>query len=581
MRKSIVYRILFILIFLTFIFTLNTVLSGVTNSQVHLSASLISDSFVSLEAEQVKLKNDMDQIHLSIKTYILGDKSSTAEQVSQTIQHSVKQAASSNNKIEAICDKFSSKAMNSTLHDAYAPYKSNIKTLLKQAEAIAENIKSGNITSAEQQNKDYETLSNSMMKSESDFQKILNGRIGHEVGLVHSRVDRSTVIIWVMAIIFIISAALAFYISMKTIIIPLKKVNSSLREIIRKLEKDDGDLTARINIKSEDEVGQMAKGINRFLETLQHAMISIKSGSNTINKSTEVISKHISESKDSTSSVSNALTELSASMEEISSTLQTIGNGTQEVLSSANIIADSAESNSEHVGNIAHRAERIRTQSNQSKVQTQGVLQNIEKSMTASIESSRSVGRISELTANILSISNETNMLALNASIEAARAGEAGKGFAVVADQIRKLAESTQKTANDIQNISKLVLGAVEELVGNSNEIMSYITEKVLPDYDGFVEVANSYKQDADVMNEMLTRFSSESSDLRSIATNITNGIQEISQAIDESVNFVIHSSEDTNTLLTSISSITDEAANNLEIVKKLNNEVNKFKKVE
>ncbi|HWT74031.1 MAG TPA: methyl-accepting chemotaxis protein [Mobilitalea sp.] len=581
MRKSIVNRILFILILLTLLFILNTVLSGVTNSQVQLSTNLISDSFVNLEYKQVKLAKNIDQINLSLQTYLSDAGSGTAEAAPQTIPDMVDQTTVIISEIAKICDEFSTKAMNSALRDAYAPYQSDMEAYLKQADVIAKFISNDDRTSAKEGCKAFETLTNSMLLSEKSFQKVLDSSIHHETDLIHSRVTRSTIIIWIMAVIFIISAAMAFYLSLKTISIPLKTVNRSLREIIHKMEVNEGDLTVRIECSGEDEVGQIAKGINQFLETLQHAMISIKAGSNTIHNSTETISSHILECKDSTSSVSAALNELSAGMEEVSSTLQTIDQGAQEVLMAANTIADDAKSNSVYVGNIAERADKIRARSNQSKEQTEEIIQNIGKTMSASIEKSGSVTRINELTSDILGISIQTNLLALNASIEAARAGSAGLGFAVLADEIRKLADRTKSTASDIQNINTLVTEAVDELVRNASKIITYITEKVLSDYDGFVDIANTYKQDADSIHDMLDRFSTKSRDLREIATDMASGIQEITMAVGESVGVVIQSNEDTNILLNSISTITEEAAHNRVIVSKLNDEVNKFKKVE
>lgn len=559
---------------------MNTILSGITNSQVQLSANLISESFVNLEAEQVKLAKEVGQIELSIQAYLLNDNDSK-EAVSETILSSVEKSTISMNEIANISNEFSEKAMNSALSNAYKPYMKDMEAYLQQASLIVEFIKQGDTASATEGYEAFQTLSDSMIKTESGFQTVLNDSIDHEVELINSRVARSTMIIWGMAVIFILSVAIAFWISMKTIIAPLKKANKSLGDIIQKLENNEGDLTARIESHSEDEVGQMVKGINRFLETLQHTMISIKSGSRIIFKSTENIGSNIMGSKDATSNISASLNELSAGMQEISSTIQNIDFGAQDVLSAANIIAEDAKSNSEHVGSIVERADIVRTHSHQSKEQTEKIIQDIKKKMATSIENSRSVEKINELTTDILQISTQTNLLALNASIEAARAGEAGKGFAVVADEIRKLAENTKETANDIQNISKVVTQSVEHLVSNANEILSYITEKVLTDYEEFVEVAHTYKQDVDTINQMLVRFSTRSGDLKRISTNMAVGIQEITLAVEESVNVVIHSSDNTTNLLDAITVIANEANQNREIVNDLNNQVNKFKKVE
>lgn len=580
MRKSIAKRIFFILISLSFIFILNTVFSGITNSQVQLSSNLISNSFINLQSEQVRLEEELGQIELAIQEYRLSEEANH-DVLLDSVLHSITASTDSLHEIAEITAEFSERAMNNDLQLAYTPYLEDMEAYLEQATVIADHIRQDNRARASESYQSLQALSNSIEESERHFQDVLDASIEHEVNLINSRVNRSTIIIWAMAVLFVVSASAAFWITVKTIINPLVRGNKSLGEIIRKLENDEGDLTTRIETHSEDEVGQMVQGINRFLDTLQHVMVSIKSGSKLIYQSTENTRGNILESKASTSNISSSLNELSASMEEISSTLQNIDDGAQRVLSSANSIADDAESNAVKVGTIVERADTVREQSIKSKDQTEEIIQGINETMESSIENSRSVEKINALTANILEISAQTNLLALNASIEAARAGSAGKGFSVVADEIRELAENTKETASDIQSISTVVTKAVDELVGNANDVMSYITESVLNDYDEFVDSADAYKKDVDKIKQMLDRFSSSSGELKSITTSMAEGINEIASAVDESVSVVVDSSENTNYLLESMTSITHEADRNKEIVDDLSNHVAKFKKVE
>ncbi|WP_404996832.1 methyl-accepting chemotaxis protein [Caldifermentibacillus hisashii] len=580
MRKSITYRILIILIFLLFLFLFNTVISGVTNSQVQLSSTLFSNYFVKIEGEQVKIAKEIGEIKLSVDRYIQGTVNDPKE-VSVQLQNNIEKVKNSLNIIADKSNRFSEKAMNDDLKDAFTPYLKKMEAFLEQATNISEDISNGDIPSVKEKYPTYESLLEEMHAAETDYQMVLDKSIEHEGSLIHSRVYRSTIIVWVMGIIFIAAVALAVWISKKTIISPLKNATTSLNHIIQKLENNEGDLTVRIENRSEDEVGQMVKGINQFLDALQNAMISIKSGSKFIYQSTENISQQILECKDSTSSISAGLTELTASMEEISSTIQNVDYGAQEVLSASNDIADDAKTNLTHVSSIVEQADVIQIQTIESKKQTEEVLQDINKSMSLSIENSRSVKRINELTADILEISNQTNLLALNASIEAARAGESGKGFAVVAEEIRKLSESTKEIASNIQNINSLVIHAVDELVNNGDKLLSYITENVLPDYDGFVNIANKYKQNIDTINAMLTRYQEKSGDLRRISNNMAEGIEGITLAVEESVRVMVQSSDDTAMLLNSITVISDESSRNWEIVDNLNKQVDKFKKVE
>jgi len=581
MRTTIKFRILFTLFLLTFLFLIYSILNGVTTSQVQLSSTLMADSFVKLESKQVILTKEIDQIDLLIQSITADSTNDENQNLSKALQTTLNETSTSATEIASICDKASELAMNTTLKDSYQSYQKSMTDYLNEVKKVSDSLNQNNYESAKQNRKELDTLSKTLEKNGSDFQKVLDKSVAHETKLVHSRGNRSIIIIWMMSILFIMAAIFAFFVFLRTIINPIKQVNYNLDEIIQKIQKEEGDLTIRISSNYHDEIGQMVEGVNRFLDTLQHAMISIRSGSKLIERSTESISNRLTECKDSTSNVSASLNELSASMEEISSTLQTIDGGSLEVMKSSNTIALEAKENSTKVEVIVENANKIQKQSHKNKTNTQTVLLNIEKEMEDSIEGSKSVGRINELTANILNISSQTNLLALNASIEAARAGEAGKGFAVVADEIRNLAENTKSAATDIQNISQIVTQSVEELVKNANQLMSYMTEKVMHDYDEFEDTTNGYRLEIESISKMLTNFNLQAEMLSEISNQMAQGIQGITMSVEESVNVVICSNESTAALLEAVSAIDAQSDQNRDIVSDLTNEVNKFKKVE
>lgn len=121
------------------------------------------------------------------------------------------------------------------------------------------------------------------------------------------------------------------------------------------------------------------------------------------------------------------------------------------------------------------------------------VYEKAKEGLQNAIGKSKAVQHINELSESILDITSQTNLLALNAAIEAARAGEAGKGFAVVAEEIRKLAESSRSAVSRIQDVTKVIFEAVENLSNNSNEILDYIDKQVLNDYENLVKVSEQY----------------------------------------------------------------------------------------
>ena len=168
----------------------------------------------------------------------------------------------------------------------------------------------------------------------------------------------------------------------------------------------------------------------------------------------------------------------------------------------------------------------------------------------------------------------------MNASIEAARAGEAGRGFAVVADEIRNLADNSRNTASNIQEISNLVTLAVERLAENAEQMLRFVDEKIMTDYDGFVAVVQQYAKDAENMNEIISEFSRNAGGISDTMETMNMGINDIAIAIDESAKGVTSVAEGSSELVAAMVKIRQESEANMGLAEQLSDEVNKFKRV-
>lgn len=384
----------------------------------------------------------------------------------------------------------------------------------------------------------------------------------------------------VFIVLFLIVMVSAIIVVIVTIARPAKRSGVLLKQIVHKIQNNEGDLTERIPVRTKDEIGQMTEGLNGFLEQLQGVMRKLKMESEQMMISAENVRREIDESNECAGSVSAAMEEMSASMQEISATLSSMATGSDNVLEEIKAMTTQVNDGVYLVADIRERAQEMHQNTVQSKESAGQIMIDIRKTLEAAVEESRSVEQINELTGEILNITAQTNLLALNASIEAARAGEAGKGFAVVADEIRVLADNSRDTANNIQIISNQVTGAVERLAKNAEGILHFIDEKVMKDYDGFVGVSEQYEKDADSVNEILTVFARNTSDINETIQSMNMGINDIAFAVDESAKGVTNVAENAVDLVEAITHIQQETENNQEISSMLSSEVNRFKNV-
>lgn len=370
----------------------------------------------------------------------------------------------------------------------------------------------------------------------------------------------------------------AFLISTRKVVNPIVKTNKELKEISALINDNNGDLTKRVNVKSSDEIGQLAQGINQFLDILQNTIGKIVEGSKNLDNMINSVGENVTVSNDNAQDVSSAMEELSATMQEIAATIQTVNDNTESVGKNVVDIADKTGQINDYSQDMRERADSLAKSADENKRTTDEMIGNIVGTLKKAIEDSKSVERVNELTGEILNISSQTNLLALNASIEAARAGEAGKGFAVVADEIRQLADSSRDTANNIQAINEHVTSAVYQLIDNSNKIIKYIEETILADYDSFVQAGAQYNEDACYISETMQEFAEKTEKLKELMKNTVESIEGISSGVEQSANAVTSSAVSTSQLVEQMNSIDKEMSESRNTVGELKAQTDVFK---
>lgn len=378
----------------------------------------------------------------------------------------------------------------------------------------------------------------------------------------------------------VVVIGLIMFIVNKTVAGPARRASKDLGTILNEIENGEGDLTKRLDVKTKDEVGQLVAGFNSFIEQLQRIIAKLKVESGNLLASADNVMTQVNASNENSVNISAAMEELSASMEEVSATVEQIATGSFSVLESVKNVNEKAGEGADIVETIKNKSGEMYKETIESKEKANRVINEIKEDLKTSVNESKSVEKIGELTADILGIAGQTNLLSLNASIEAARAGEVGRGFAVVAHEISVLADSSRDTANNIQEISNIVTLAVEKLAKSAERMIDFIDEQVISDYDGFVEIVEQYRADADSMNDILKGFAKDAAEIEETMQAMAQGINDISTAVDESAKGVADVAENAVDLVNAMSLIRDESESNENIAQSLNDEVCRFKEV-
>lgn len=381
-------------------------------------------------------------------------------------------------------------------------------------------------------------------------------------------------------IISIIAILLALFSVFTRVINPLSRSQKDLERMIRRIDNHQGDLTKRITIKHNDEIGDLGKGINVFLEKLQNIFRILKTDTNRMD---EVVQQVLNSVQDSTNSVSDmsALTEeLNATMEEMAGNATVIRENTHGLAQEINNIAMRTEQMNDYSAEMKEHAEMIEGAAKQNVEVVEKKVSEILVVLESAIEESKSVTRINRLTSDILEIASQTNLLALNASIEAARAGAAGKGFSVVASEISKLAEQSSVAANHIQDVNETVTDAVNNLVGQTNELINYLRESIMPEFAEFVESGVTYKRKASFVEKTMQDFKKRTDSLQANMNSIENSIEMIAQSIDDSVEGIASTAEETQALVSGMKVINDQMDDNQNIAVELKSEAEVFTEV-
>ena len=539
---------------------------------VNSNAADITDNCMMSVSDLGEIKNDIQVIHTLGLSHIIATDLNTMISV-------VGEINDNQEELEKKLDEYKKYVQNDDM-DTYNSLVSNYNTMKyelgnimaysalgknEEAYAIANGVVSDSSTAIQN---DIEVLSTHANDTASEARERLASVY------ISSLVSNGIVII--ISVILII---VAIYCVMKYVIKPIIATNKDIRDIIDGIDNGEGDLTKRVRVISNDEIADLGNGINLFMDKLQEILKLIIENTNYMENVVAEVDGSVVKSNDSASDLSAMTEELSATMQDVGLSVNTINDNADNILKDVEIIATKSDDINQFSKEMKANAEKIESDARYNMVQTGEKVGNILDVLNKAIEDSKSVDQVNNLTNDILNISSQTNLLALNASIEAARAGEAGKGFAVVADEIRQLADSSRETANKIQSINSVVVAAVNNLSDNANNLVSYLQQTILPEFQTFVDGGVKYKENASYIENAMDEFVEKTDVLKKNMDEIAHSINTITTVVDDGAAGVNNAAISTQDLVEDIVNISNKMIENKGIAQNLKNSTNIFAK--
>lgn len=378
--------------------------------------------------------------------------------------------------------------------------------------------------------------------------------------------------------LIILSVIIAIVAIVAVIIIMTALIRQQLAPMERmKVFITDKIIGSENSIEASSEVEQIKYLLSELETRFIDAIHKTKKESETIREKMMSASDKINGINDSISEINEAMHRTEGGIMEQTNSIQSIESICNDVTEASDSFAQDTKLMSERTDEIIHRVKAMVPDILNNKNHAVEVTNRSKNDLETALEGIKVIEQIVDVANAIQSIANQTNLLALNASIEAARAGDAGRGFAVVADEINSLSVTTGNEIDKVNSLISEVMSNIRRLSNVSEQIIRFLNENVLPDYDNLETLANNYMEDANYYSDISRELGAGAGKLNSSVVEISRVIESITSAQDELNNAVHDISGNMQNITLSSENVSDETRDVMESIGTLQDTTGRF----
>lgn len=296
-----------------------------------------------------------------------------------------------------------------------------------------------------------------------------------------------------------------------------------------------GNLEESLKMTKKDGLNPLYVSLDKAVNNMRNLVQSLEDGIKKVDSNSDELSATMVELIYIMEDIKDTINEMTEGSKQLSATTQQISSSIDEIELSTKNLAQKANEGKTIANEVKDRGTKVSEDAIESAVSSEKIYNEKAENIIKSIQQAKIVDEIKILADTIGEIADQTNLLSLNASIEAARAGEAGKGFSVVAEEIRKLAEQTTQSVDNIRSVTSDVQKAFSNLINNSKDILQYVDDKVKPDYEKLVNIGKQYEKDAEFLTQMSNEIADLSNNMAKIIEQVNMNMQNVSATSQQS----------------------------------------------